>query len=82
MQMERAFWAPFVASLCAAGVTGAGIGAIRRYEHWALRNASYFACFAAGVLISVSFLHLVPKALGLSQQAPFYLLVGYLFMYL
>lgn len=80
--MERAFWAPFVASLCAAGVTGAGIGAIRRYEHWALRNASYFACFAAGILISVSFLHLVPKALALSQHAPFYLLVGYLFMYL
>jgi zinc transporter ZupT len=33
-------------------------------------------------LISVSFLHLVPKALGLSQHAPFYLLAGYLFMHL
>lgn len=80
--MERGFWAPFVASLCAAAVTGAGIGAIRRYEDWALRNASYFACFAAGVLISVSFLHIVPEALELSQHAPFFLLVGYLFMHL
>jgi zinc transporter ZupT len=80
--MEQAFWAPFVASLCAAAVTGAGIGAIRRYEDWALRNASYFACFAAGVLISVSLLHIVPEAIALSQQAPFFILAGYLFMYL
>jgi zinc transporter ZupT len=36
----------------------------------------------AGVLISVSFLHLVPKALELSHRAPLYFLVGYLFMYL
>jgi zinc transporter ZupT len=80
--MERAFWAPFIASLSAAAVTGAGIGAIRRYEDWALRNASYFACFAAGVLISVSFLHIVPEALGMSRHAPFYVLAGYLFMHL
>jgi zinc transporter ZupT len=82
LEMERTFWAPFVASLCAAAVTGAGIVAIRRYEGWALRNASYFACFAAGVLISVSFLHIVPTALALSHSAPLYILVGYLFMHL
>jgi zinc and cadmium transporter len=80
--MERAFWPPFIASLCAAVVTGAGIGAIRRYEDWALRNASYFACFAAGVLVSVSFLHIVPKAIALSRSAPLFILVGYLFMHL
>jgi zinc and cadmium transporter len=80
--MERAFWPPLVASLCAAVVTGAGIGAIRRYEDWALRNASYFACFAAGVLVSVSFLHIVPKAIALSRSAPLFILVGYLFMHL
>lgn len=80
--MERAFWAPFVASLCAAALTAAGIGTIRRYEDWALRNVPYFASFAAGVLISVSFLHLVPKAFELSHRAPLYFLIGYLFMYL
>jgi zinc transporter ZupT len=80
--MERAFFPPFVASLCAAAVTGAGIGAIRRYEDWALGNATYFACFAAGVLISVSFLHIVPEAIALSHHAPAFILAGYLFMYL
>jgi ZIP family zinc transporter len=80
--MERLFWAPFLVSLCAAAVTGAGIGVIRRYEDWALKNAPYFACFAAGVLITVSFLHIVPRALSLSSQAPLYLLGGYLCMHL
>jgi ZIP family zinc transporter len=80
--MERVFWAPFLVSLCAAAVTGAGIGVIRRYERWALRNAAYFACFAAGVLITVSFLHIVPKALSLSERAPLYVLAGYLGMHL
>jgi zinc and cadmium transporter len=80
--MEQPFWPPFFASLCAAAVTMAGIIAIRRYEEWALRNASYFACFAAGVLVSVSFLHIAPKAIALSTQAPFFILSGYLSMYL
>ena len=48
--MEQTFWPPFIASLSAAAVTTAGIVAIRRYEDWALRNASYFPCFAAGRL--------------------------------
>jgi zinc transporter ZupT len=80
--MEQVFWAPFLASLCAAAVTAAGVGVIHRYEAWALRNAPYFACFAAGVLISVSFLHIVPKSLSLSERAPLYLLAGYLLMHL
>ncbi|MGA9443850.1 MAG: ZIP family metal transporter [Methyloceanibacter sp.] len=80
--MEQTFWPPFIASLCAATVTAAGILAIRRYEDWALRNASYFACFAAGVLVSVSLLHIVPKAIALSTTAPLFILAGYLFMHL
>jgi zinc and cadmium transporter len=80
--MQQAFWLPLMTSLLAAGVTASGIVAIRRYEAWALANAPFFACFAAGVLVSVSFLHIVPKAIGLSASAPVYLLVGYLAMHL
>jgi zinc transporter ZupT len=80
--MEPHFWAPFLASLCAAGVTATGVAVIRRFEDWALGNAPYFACFAAGVLISVSFLHILPRALGLSAYAPACLLGGYLLMHL
>ena len=60
--MENTFWTAFGASLLAAVVTTAGIYIIRRFEKWGQNNTIYFICFAAGVLISVSFLHIVPKA--------------------
>jgi zinc transporter ZupT len=75
-------WIPFLASLLAALVTTIGIYVIRHFEGWGRRNSTYFACFAAGVLISVSFLHIVPKSLGMNEQAPLYLLAGYMFMHL
>jgi zinc transporter ZupT len=80
--MERIFWAPFAASICAALITTLGIGAIRRFDSWAIRNSPYFACFAAGVLISISFLHIIPTSLRLSSNAPVFLLGGYIFMHL
>jgi zinc transporter ZupT len=70
------------ASLLAAAVTTGGIIAVRRYESWARQNTTYFACFAAGVLITVSFLHIVPSSFDMTPQAPAYLLAGYLLMHL
>jgi zinc transporter ZupT len=79
--MERNFWTAFAASLIAGAVTTSGIVAIRRFEEWARRNITYFACFAAGVLIAVSFLKIVPESLAMNPQAPMYLFAGYLFMH-
>ena len=79
--MEDQFWTPFIVSLLAAAVTTAGILVIRRFEDWGRRNTTYFACFAAGVLVSVSFLHIIPTAFAMSPQAPVYLLAGYLLMH-
>jgi zinc and cadmium transporter len=78
--MEQNFSMAFLASVIAGAVTTAGIFAIRRFEEWPRQNVTYFACFAAGVLISVSFLHIVPTALAMNSQAPIYLFAGYLFM--
>lgn len=80
--MTVPFWAPFVASLLAAAVTTVGLVVIRRFEAWGRENTSYFACFAAGVLISVSFLHIVPTAFSMSAAAPGWLLAGYVVMHL
>jgi zinc and cadmium transporter len=82
MVTSSGLWVPFVASLLAAVVTTIGIYVIRHFEDWGRRNSTYFACFAAGVLISVSFLHIVPKTIGMNEQAPLYLLTGYMFMHL
>lgn len=69
------------ASLLAGLVTTLGVLTVRRFKDWGRRNAVYFACFAAGVLISVSFLHLMPKSLELSGQGPVFMLTGYLVMH-
>jgi ZIP family zinc transporter/zinc and cadmium transporter len=74
--MENTFWTAFGASLLAALVTTIGIYVIRRYEQWGRENSIYFICFAAGVLISVSFLHIVPKAFSMNGNAPGYLFAG------
>ena len=66
----------------AAIVTTIGIYVIRRFEHWGRRNIIYFVCFAAGVLISVSFLHLIPKAFAMNAHAPAYLFAGYISLHL
>jgi zinc transporter ZupT len=79
--MDGQVLSPLVASIAAAAVTTAGILVIRRFEGWGRRNSTYFACFAAGVLISVSFLHIVPTAFAMTPNAPVYLLAGYLFMH-
>ncbi|PLW82587.1 ZIP family metal transporter [Kineobactrum sediminis] len=78
--MENTFWAPFFTSLIAASVTALGIYTIRRFSRWGEANISYFMCFAAGVLISASFLHLVPKSLGMNPDAHAWLLAGFLGM--
>jgi zinc and cadmium transporter len=63
-------------------VTTIGIYIIARYEQWGNKNVVYFMSFAAGVLISVSFIHIIPKSFGMNDTAPIYLLVGYMGLYL
>jgi zinc transporter ZupT len=80
--MENTFWTALLSSSLAAAVTTAGIYVIRRFERWGRENTIYFICFAAGVLISVSFLHIIPKALAMNQNAPVFLFAGYISLHL
>lgn len=80
--MENTFWTALGTSTLAALATALGIYTIRRFSDWGHRNATYFMCFAAGVLISASFLHIIPKSLSLSSNAPAWLLVGFFGMHL
>lgn len=75
--MADTFWTALGTSLTAALVTALGIWTIRRFTDWGQRNTAYFMCFAAGVLISASFLHMIPKAFSMNPQAPAWLLVGF-----
>ena len=80
--MENTFWTALTTSLLAGLVTSSGIYTIRRFADWGRRNTAYFMCFAAGVLISASFLHMIPKSLSLNPQAPAWLLAGFFGMHL
>lgn len=80
--MPERFWIALTASLLAALFTTAGIFTIRRFETWAQRNSTHFICFAAGVLIAASFLHLIPRSLALNPNAPSFLLGGFVGLHL
>lgn len=80
--MDGPFWPAFATSVLAAAVTSLGIVTIRRFAAWGERNTAYFMCFAAGVLISATFLHMIPKALSMNPQAPAWLLAGFLGLHL
>jgi zinc and cadmium transporter len=71
-----------LASLLACAITTVGIGVISRYEEWGTNNAVYFMSFAAGVLVSVSFIHIIPTSIEMNPSAPVYLLAGFLALYL
>jgi zinc and cadmium transporter len=76
------FGVVILASFLACVVTTVGIFSISRYEEWGTNNAVYFMSFAAGVLISVSFIHIIPKSIGMNASAPLFLLAGFLALYL
>lgn len=80
--MPNTFWTALATSSIAALVTTLGIITIRRFTDWGHRNTAYFMCFAAGVLISASFLHIIPKSFSMNPQAPVWLLVGFLGLHL
>jgi ZIP family zinc transporter/zinc and cadmium transporter len=80
--MSTAFWSAFIASSLAALVTTSGIYTIHRFESWARRYSTYFVCFAAGVLISVSLLHIIPQSYDLTPNAPQWVLMGFLLLVL
>ena len=76
------FAAVLLASFLACAVTTIGIYVISKYERWGREHSAYFMSFAAGVLISVSFMHIIPKSLEMSSTAPVFLLAGFLAIYL
>jgi len=70
-----------LASSLACIVTTIGIYIINKYAQWGNQNISYFMSFAAGVLLSVSFMHIVPKSFSMNESAPVFLLIGFMGMY-
>jgi zinc and cadmium transporter len=79
---DDGFATVILASFLACAVTTAGIYVISKYEQWGKEHSVYFVSFAAGVLISVSFIHIIPKSFAMNTKAPVFLLAGFLAIYL
>jgi len=79
--MMSTFVTVLLASALACFVTTIGIYIISKYEKWGNKNIVYFMSFAAGVLISVSFIHIIPKSFAMNATAPIFLLVGFMGLY-
>ena len=80
--MSSPFVAVIVASSLACAVTTIGIYVISKYEEWGRANTVYFMSFAAGVLVSVSFMHIIPTSFEMHEMSPVFLLAGFLLLYL
>lgn len=69
--------APLFFGLTAAFVTTIGLLAVSLRSDWSQRNANLFGLAAAGMLVTMAFLHILPKAFTLSSQASLWLTAGF-----
>lgn len=76
------FLGVMISSLTACGVTTLGIFLIAQYAKWSREQAHFLISFAAGVLLTVSFLHIIPRSFEMNAGAPVFLLIGFLALYL
>ena len=79
---EVNFAVVILAGVFACAITSTGIFLVSRYEEWVKDRAPYFMSFAAGVLLTVSFLHILPRSFQMSEKAPVLLLSGLIGFYL
>lgn len=71
-----------MASSLACLVTSIGIFAIGQQREWAESHSALFKGFAAGMLITITLLHIMPKASQMNGWAHYYMLAGFLSIYL
>jgi len=80
--MANTFLAVAVASIAACLITSLGIFMINKHASIGKKYIAYVMAFASGVLISVSFLHLVPESFEMNIHGPIYLLAGFLLLHI
>ena len=59
-----------------------GILLIKQTHDWALKNSNYLNSFAAGLLLSIVFFHLMPEAMELNELAPQVIFLGFFAFYI
>ncbi|MDR3307050.1 MAG: ZIP family metal transporter [Endomicrobium sp.] len=70
-----------VYSLIAASAAMLGALIVITFHKWSERNSFLIINFAAGVMLTLAFAHLIPEGLELNSNTMFYALTGFLFMF-
>jgi zinc and cadmium transporter len=76
--MPASLPASVIFGLAAALVTSLGLLAVAWRRDWSMRQSGLFVLAAAGMLISMTLLHIVPEALERSRNAAIFLLAGFI----
>jgi len=76
--MFAALQAPLAFGLIAAFVTSVGLILVATRGDWSQRHSGLFALAAAGMLLTLTLLHIAPEAFALTKRAPEMLLIGFL----
>ena len=82
MEFNNTFAAVITASSLACIVTMLGIYVINHFAEWGNKNVAHFMSFAAGVLLTVSLMHILPEAYAMNRQAPVFVLIGFLSLHI
>lgn len=69
--------APLFFGLIAAFVTTLGLFVVALRSDWGERHAALFGLAAAGMLCTISFLHIMPKAFSMAENAPIWIASGF-----
>lgn len=76
--MFNSIQAPLAFGLIAAFVTTIGLIAVATREDWSRRHAGLFGLAAAGMLLTLTLTHIAPSAFATVENAPEFLLAGFL----
>lgn len=75
--MDTFNYTPVLFGLMAAFVTSLGLLAVAFRSEWSTRYAGLFGLGAAGMLLIMVFLHILPEAFATSSAAPLWLAAGF-----
>lgn len=79
--MEASFSVIFYSTL-AGFATIVGVIMVILKEEWVLKHSHMVNSFAAGLILGISFFHLFPESIELSENALLFILIGFLIFYL
>ena len=79
--MHNQWWDVLLFGGIAGGATFAGMMLVLAREAWSRRYSASLVSYAAGVLLGVGLLHVVPEALELNEHAPTFILLAFILFY-